>query len=61
MFYIVYRYKNKNSTTLLNLKTEKGVNNFNKGRDDLIFSKKMNTLSVIELIKINFILMWNSV
>ena len=56
MFYIVYRYKNKNSTTLLNLKTEKGVNNFNKGRDDLIFSKKMNTLSVIELIKINFIL-----
>ena len=56
MFYIVYRYKNKNSTTLLNLKTEKGVNNFNKGRDDLIFSKKMNTLSVIELIEINFIL-----
>ena len=56
MFYIVYLYKNKNSTTLLNLKTEKEVNNFNKGKDDLIFSKKMNTLSVIELIKINFIL-----
>ena len=52
----MYLYKNKNSTTLLNLKTEKEVNNFNKGKDDLIFSKKMNTLSVIELIKINFIL-----
>ena len=45
-------YKNIRIKILLNLKP----NNFNKEKDDLIFSKKMNTLSVIELIKINFIL-----